>query len=191
MAGQANTSPGKGEVGAPLRVGVSKFDHTRQKTARARKLRRAATPAEAKLWSHLRNNNMHGLAFRRQHPLGKYVLDFFCTRVRLAVELDGGQHADPLHKKRDLQRDTWLAQQGVEVLRFWNHDVLTTIGPVLDAIWFAIERRLQPDPHPLLRSDLPLAGGGSEYPTSTPSPGKGEVGAPRRVGVSKGHGVAA
>jgi very-short-patch-repair endonuclease len=156
----SSTSPGKGEVGAQRRVGVARFNNTREKTATARKLRKAMTPAEGKLWSHLRNNNMHGLAFRRQHPMGAYVLDFYCAQAKLAVEVDGCQHNDEDHIEHDKIRDAWFADKAIRTLRFWNHDVLTNIENVLDTIWFAIE-----ETHPTPSTPtptLPLSGGGSK-----------------------------
>ena len=87
-----DTSPRKGEVGAQRRVGVDKrFDRTPLMTAKARRLRLAMTDAERKLWSGLRKDQL-GVAFRRQHPIGKYVLDFYCASLGLVIELDGGQH---------------------------------------------------------------------------------------------------
>lgn len=102
---------------------------------------------------------MHGLAFRRQHPMGSYVLDFYCAQAKLAVEVDGGQHNDEAHGMRDQIRDAWFAGKGIRTLRFWNHDVLTDMGNVLDRIWFAIEEfeSVPSIPTPT----LPLSGGGS------------------------------
>jgi very-short-patch-repair endonuclease len=171
-------SPGKGEVGAQRRVGVSRFDRTVAKTARARKLRNAQTPAEAKLWSRLRNDAMHGVSFRRQHPVGEYVLDFYSPTAKLAVEVDGGQHNDDDHRRRDEMRDIWLAAKGIRTLRFWNTDVMANIDSVLATIWHAVD---------VTTPTLPLLGGGSaDYGTMTlTSPGKGEVGAQRRVGITR------
>ncbi len=154
-----NSSPGKGEGGAQRRVGVDRFDHTPAKTARARTLRKNMTPAEAKLWSHLRNSNMHGVDFRRQHPMGACVLDFYCSPAKLAVEVDGSQHNEDAHSKRDQIRDAWFATKGIRTLRFWNNDVLTNIANVLDTIWFAIEET-RPTPSTPTPT-LPLTGGGS------------------------------
>ncbi len=148
------SSPGKGEVGAKRRVGVSRFDRTPNKTKTARKLRVEQTPAEAKLWSRLRKSAVEGIAFRRQHPIGDYVLDFYAPSVRLAVELDGSQHNDTTHQARDQRRDTWFAEKGIRTLRFWNLDVLKDIETVLDTIWSAVS---EATPTPT----LPLAGGGS------------------------------
>jgi very-short-patch-repair endonuclease len=160
MALNQMSSPEKGEGGAKRRVGVNRFDHTRAKTARARTLRKDATPAETKLWSHLRNGNMHGVSFRRQHPVGSYVLDFFCSAAMLAIELDGGQHSDAPNAERDAFRDTWFAQKGIKTIRFWNHQVLTDIDNVLDHIWFAVDERVRGRSTPT--PALPLSGGGKK-----------------------------
>lgn len=128
------TSPRKGEVGAKRRVGVeNRFDRTPAKTARARRFRRTMTDAERKLWSRLRNNQL-GVAFRRQHPLGKYVLDFYCAQLGLVIELDGGQHGESGQADRDQLRSDWLAERGLEVMRFWNNDVLNNLDGVLVSI---------------------------------------------------------
>jgi very-short-patch-repair endonuclease len=86
-----------------------------------------------KLWQKLRNRQL-GVDFRRQHPAGSFTLDFYAPSIGLAVELDGGQHADAKHMQSDQQRTRWLAQHGVIVLRFWNSDVLQNMSGVLDVI---------------------------------------------------------
>ncbi len=96
----------------------------------ARRLRVAMTDAERKLWSALRDRQIDGLKFRRQHPIGPYVLDFLCEERRLAVELDGGQHT----AEKDAARTAWLADHGVRVIRFWNNDVLTNLPGVVEMI---------------------------------------------------------
>jgi very-short-patch-repair endonuclease len=102
----------------------------------ARQLRRRQTDAERRLWGELRDRRFLGLKFRRQVPCGVYVLDFYCPELRLAVELDGGQH---LHSVHDAERDTWLAGQGIRVVRFWNHDALARTEVVLEALRLAVE----------------------------------------------------
>lgn len=95
----------------------------------SRKLRRNATDAEKRLWSALRHRQLGDTKFRRQHPLGPYIVDFFCLERGLVVELDGGQHA--AQREADAKRDDWLAAQGFRVLRFWNHEVLSNTEGVL------------------------------------------------------------
>lgn len=101
---------------------------------RARTLRRDATEAEKRLWRLLRSRQFADLKFRRQHPLGPFVLDFYCAKARLAIELDGGQHNEPTGIAADARRTQWLQAQGVSVLRFWNNDVLADPEGVLSLI---------------------------------------------------------
>jgi very-short-patch-repair endonuclease len=109
------------------------------KTARARALRRNPTDAERSLWKHLRKLQISGHRFRRQHPLGRYVVDFICLERRLVVELDGGPHA--LKTSYDTQRDKWLRSEGFRVLRIWNNEVFANIEGVKTAIWMALEEQ--------------------------------------------------
>ena len=115
----------------------------------ARELRRHTTDAETLLWRLLRNRLMAGAKFRRQHPLPPYVLDFYCHDARLAVELDGGQHNEAAGRRHDARRDAFLAQKGIRVLRFWNHEVLNQTEAVLEAIYAAMDQapsRVGPSP---------------------------------------------
>lgn len=100
----------------------------------ARQLRRDATTEEKLLWNALRRKTL-GVRFRRQQPLGHFVVDFYCHEARLAVELDGGQHAD---RPRDEWRDDWLRARGYEVVRYWNHEVRED----LDAVVRDVARRV-------------------------------------------------
>ncbi len=97
----------------------------------ARALRQSPTTAEQVLWRHLRNRQLAGTKFRRQHPPGPYILDFVCLAQGLVVEVDGGQHADLQAQAYDRQRTVWLRQQGLRVLRFWNHEVVQQTNEVL------------------------------------------------------------
>ncbi|WP_312835662.1 endonuclease domain-containing protein [Comamonas sp.] len=97
----------------------------------ARALRQSPTTAEQVLWRHLRNRQLAGTKCRRQHPLGPYILDFVCLEHGLVVEVDGGQHADLQAQAYDRQRSAWLQQQGLQVLRFWNHEVVQQTNEVL------------------------------------------------------------
>jgi very-short-patch-repair endonuclease len=98
---------------------------------RARQLRLLSTDAERRMWSALRNRRLLRYKFRRQHPIGQYVVDFVCTEHRLVVELDGGQHAN---NQADMRRTLWLKSQGWKVIRFWNNDVLANTGGVIETI---------------------------------------------------------
>jgi len=88
---------------------------------RARELRQDSTDAERRLWSALRDRRLRGYRFRRQHPIGEFIVDFACTRHRLVVEADGGQHSD---NEADGSRTAWLEAEGWRVMRFWNNEVL-------------------------------------------------------------------
>jgi len=104
---------------------------------RARALRKNSTDAERFLWQHLRLRQINGDRFRRQRPVGPYILDFACLEKRVAIEVDGGQHNEP--GSHDHQRDEWLRKQGFVILRFWNHEVLTQIEVVKEVIWKALK----------------------------------------------------
>lgn len=113
--------------------------------ANARQLRQLLTDAERLLWQLLRGRQLAGCKFRRQHPIGNFILDFYCHDKQLAVELDGGQHNDPNQREADERRTAWLAEQGIKVLRFWNNEVLQETEGVLEEIF----RQLTgPAPHP-------------------------------------------
>ncbi|HEV2549461.1 MAG TPA: endonuclease domain-containing protein [Stellaceae bacterium] len=101
----------------------------------ARRLRTTPTDAEIRLWSRLRGKQLKAYRFRRQHPMGPYVVDFFCADAKLVVEVDGGQHAD---SKSDDARTRWLEARGYRVIRFWNNDVLANTEGVLLAILDAL-----------------------------------------------------
>lgn len=109
----------------------------------AKTMRSHQTDAEQRLWHHLRAHRFLGLKFRRQKPIGRYIVDFVCHESRLIVEVDGGQHAD--RTAYDSGRDDWLREHGFRVLRFWNHDVLQQTEVVLEAIRLAA---LSPAPSP-------------------------------------------
>lgn len=102
----------------------------------ARDNRRRMTESEVRLWIELRGRLL-GVSFRRQHPVGPYILDFACVVLRMAIELDGSQHLD---SARDAIRDAFLRQQGWTVLRFWSADVLLDVDSVIAAIEREVER---------------------------------------------------
>lgn len=90
------------------------------------------TEAERFLWQHIRKKQLHGYRFRRQHPIGRYIVDFICLEARLVIELDGGQHQDQANS--DQYRDNWLFEHGFHVLRFWNNQIFIEIEAVLETI---------------------------------------------------------
>jgi len=98
---------------------------------RRRELRRNQTEAEKTLWAQLRNKQFYRMKFFRQYSIGPYILDFYCPTIKLAVELDGGQHNQCENKEYDAVRSQYLKAQGIEVVRFWNHEVLLDIQSVL------------------------------------------------------------
>ncbi|NWF82164.1 MAG: endonuclease domain-containing protein, partial [Chloroflexi bacterium] len=133
--------------------------------ARVRELRKNATEAEALLWKILRNRAFHGAKFRRQHPVGGYILDFYCHEARLAIELDGSQHSEGEQIKYDEERTKILREQhGIDVIRFWNSEVLHQTEDVLNTLWTVLDERLAPSPlAPLPKGEgdsLPLSGEG-------------------------------
>jgi DNA (cytosine-5-)-methyltransferase len=108
-----------------------------QITANGRQLRQNMTLAEQRLWQHLRGKRLAGYKFRRQQPLGTYILDFVCLEAKLVIEIDGGQHAE--QTTYDAQRSHYLQQHGLTVLRFWNNEVLQQTEAVLTAILYKLE----------------------------------------------------
>ena len=112
-------------------------------TENAKTLRRNQTEAEKLLWSRLRNRQMENLKFRRQHPITPYIVDFFCEEQKLIIEADGGQHTPQKDEKRSL----FIKEQGYDILRFWNNDILGNIDGVLENIASYIKEPLtQPSP---------------------------------------------
>lgn len=124
----------------------------------ARKLRKTMTDAERKLWHILRRRYLENCRFRKQVPLGPYIVDFLCHETRLIIEIDGGQHAD--QTEYDNQRTQWLEKQGYRVLRFWNNEVLTNLHGVAEVI---LRECNSSYPLPVLP---PLAGEGTQGPSS-------------------------
>ena len=137
----------------------------------ARALRTHQTEAELRLWYHLRAHRFMDLKFKRQKPMGEYIVDFVCEEHRLIVEIDGGQHQAE-QAAYDQQRDAWLRGQGYTVLRFWNNDVMQNLEGVLEKIRCTLT--LSPAP-------LPQVGEGNERrelqevpPYKSPLPPAGE-----------------
>ncbi|HEX4553617.1 MAG TPA: endonuclease domain-containing protein [Xanthobacteraceae bacterium] len=128
---------------------------------RSRALRRNLTDAERVIWYAVRAHRLNGASFRRQTPIGPFIVDFVCHDARLIIEIDGGQHFEAQNEKRDARRDRFLASKGYRVLRFSNHDVMTNRHGVVEAI------------------DAALAGGNPQTTTpqaaspSPPSPASG------------------
>lgn len=111
-------------------------------TGFARQLRANSSDAEIRLWWHLRDRRLGGAKFRRQYPIGPYIVDFVCLDKRLVVELDGGQHSEQV--EYDAVRTMFLEREGYRVLRFWNDEVLRETEAVLEVI-----AKSYPHPNPL------------------------------------------
>ena len=107
----------------------------------ARRLRRDQTDEEKQLWRALRDHRFAGFKFRRQHPAGIYYLDFYCADAKLDIELDGFQHGLPEGIQRNEAREKFLAEQGIETLRFWNHQWRNNREGCLLEIWNAVQQR--------------------------------------------------
>ncbi len=105
----------------------------------ARNLRKNQTLAEQILWSKLRSRGLSGFKFRRQHPIGNHILDFYCSEANLAIEIDGGQHAEEENIKRDNQRTALLNQKGIRVIRYWSNNVLENTEEVLADIYATLK----------------------------------------------------
>ena len=115
-------------------------------TVRARTLRQNMTEAETRVWRMLRAHRINGHKFRRQVPIGRYIVDFVCQEARLAVEIDGGQHDHS--SPRETERSDLLQNQGYRILRFWNNDVLANPDGVLETIVNELAAPPPPSPPP-------------------------------------------
>ena len=113
-----------------------------------RKLRKDQTDAEHKLWSVLRNRQLSGVKFRRQFPIGRYILDFYSPEYSLGIEADGGQHYEDKGKSKDLLRTRELAKHSVKIIRFSDLDILNNIDGVHEIIQGVIENRKSSSPSP-------------------------------------------
>ena len=128
-------------------------------------MRGALTDAELRLWRLLRDRRLNGIKFRRQVPLGPYIVDFLCVGAKLIVEADGSQHAESV---RDNVRDAYLANQGWKVLRFWNNEVLQNREGVLETIYAHAKPSSGPSGHLLPEGEGVLNGGAETLPPRAP-----------------------
>jgi very-short-patch-repair endonuclease len=110
---------------------------------RAKQLHRNMSPAEAKLWAHLRAHRMGDVHFRKQHAIGNYIVDFCAPRKKLIIELDGSQHLE--QEEYDGERTAYLKSKGYQVLRFWNHEVMNNIDDALNVIWNVLHEEKRDD----------------------------------------------
>jgi len=115
---------------------------------RAKNLRKTQTLHEEKLWRYLRAKRFSGFKFKRQEPIARYIVDFVCYEAKLIIELDGSHHFES--KSHDENRDCWLEEQGFQILRFWNHELIKQTTNVLDEIWNALQVKTpSPQPSPI------------------------------------------
>jgi adenine-specific DNA-methyltransferase len=122
--------------------------------AYAREMRGKMTDAEALLWKLLRDRRIAGAKFRRQHPVGRYILDFYCDEQKLGIELDGGQHGETV--EYDEKRSEWLRMEGIRILRFWNNQMLAETEAVMESIYLALTE----SENKVVKAPLPQAGEG-------------------------------
>ena len=108
----------------------------------ARTLRKNMTDSELKLWSRIRRRQIFGLQFYRQRPIGNYIVDFYCPKAQLVLEVDGLQHMQELAVRKDNYRDSYLKQQGIKVLKFDNLQVLKQLDAVVEKVYQTVASRL-------------------------------------------------
>jgi very-short-patch-repair endonuclease len=148
--------------------------------SRAKQLRRTMNRAETLLWRYIKAGHLNGLEFRRQTPIGAYIVDFVCHAAKLVIEVDGESHDFEARLRRDHIRDRWLATRGYAVLRFTNEDVLSALEGVITVIRESASARMRGAPPSL---SLPRKGGGNPQTTASrkrkilPSPRSGGGGA--------------
>lgn len=134
----------KGASPQARRWGVIRRGYTQRTLTTAQTLRRNRTDAEGLLWHYLRHNQLDGHRFRRQHPIGPYIVDFACLARKILIELDGSQHAE--RQADDKKRDAFLRAQGYRVLRFWNNEIFENCFGVLERIYETVTENPPPKP---------------------------------------------
>ena len=134
----------KGASPQARRWGVIRRGYTQRTLTTAQTLRRTRTDAEGLLWHYLRHNQLDGHRFRRQHPIGPYIVDFACLARKVLIELDGSQHAE--RQADDKKRDAFLRAQGYRVLRFWNNEIFENCFGVLERIYETVTENPPPKP---------------------------------------------
>ena len=156
--------------------------YNRELKTHACALRQNMTDAEQALWSKLRRKQIHGMQFYRQKPIGCYIVDFYAPSAKLVVELDGSQHFEREHVRRDAVRDSYLQGLGLQVLRFDNLQVLRELEAVLDEIARVVGERVNPNqkPNP---PQPPFCKGGSELVSTDISPLEEEVDDPTLTNI--------
>ena len=162
-------SPGRGgsarllaRRGGVIGMANGSIDRFRRETAR--RLRLNQTDAETRLWRRLRHWPMAGTHFRRQVPIGPYVVDFACMAARLVIELDGSQHGSSENAARDETRTRWLEQAGYRVIRFWNNDLTSNMDGVLE-IYAAVHGSTTTEASPFKHNRRPRPDASGAHPT--------------------------
>ena len=112
----------------------------KEQIEKSRQLRKNMTPQERKLWYIIRNRQFFGYRFRRQFPLGQYIVDFICREKKIIIEIDGGQHNEIKNIQYDNKRTEYLVSEGYKVLRFWNNEVWNNFSDVIDRIIIEISK---------------------------------------------------
>ena len=164
----------KGASPQASRWGEIQRQYTQQTLQNAQALRESRTDAEGLLWHYLRDKQLDGYKFRRQQPIGPYIVDFACMPHKLLIELDGGQHAD--QHTYDQKRDAFLREQGYTILRFWNNEVFENCFGVLESILTALDHHSPLEGESVRQGRQPAAepvGGGESVghpPPHQPSP---------------------
>lgn len=118
------------------------LDYNKKLKTNSRQLRSNSTDAEILLWSRLRRKQLLNVQFYRQKPIGNYIADFYAPLVKLIIEVDGGQHYEEKHLRKDQERDFFMRQQGLRTLRFNNLQVLQSINDVMDVIFNVLDSYL-------------------------------------------------
>jgi len=125
-----------------------------------KQLRSKMTGAEAILWARLRNRQCGGLKFRREYGIGRFVVDFYCPSLRLAIEVDGPSHQNPESQAYDVERQELIESLSIKLLRFTNEEVFTNIGWVLECIENEKKNKNKKKTLPLFKGEYPTSGGG-------------------------------
>ena len=105
-------------------------------------LRNNLTPAEATLWKHIKNKQIYNIQWRRQFSIGTYILDFYCPKAKLAIELDGKEHYTIVGDKYDYERDNFISSKGIKILRYENKEIWESIEQVIEEINKELQRRI-------------------------------------------------
>ena len=129
----------KGDRGGFENSGFRMLPYNKNLKQFSRNLRKNMTDAERRLWSRIRGKQLKEYQFYRQKTIGDYIVDFYCPKARLVIELDGGQHYSEEGQLKDKVRDEFLSDLGLQVLRFSDRDVLTQIDSVLEKIWSCLD----------------------------------------------------